>query len=90
MQIVLRSFLAAVFSCAVLGSASAQWRHPPHCYPVAPGFVLKTSQYQQPDGSYDSLSDFVRDVNGTPCGLDCPAPSRVIMATPPSYYCTPD
>ncbi len=60
----------------------------PRCHLVGPGVVLKMSQYQQPDGSYASVSDFVRDVNGTPCGLDCPAPSRVIWVSGPSYVCS--
>jgi hypothetical protein len=29
------------------------------------------SSYQGPDGRYDSEADFVRDINGTPCGLQC-------------------
>lgn len=28
-------------------------------------------QYQNPDGTYDSEADFVRDLRGTPCGIDC-------------------
>jgi hypothetical protein len=29
------------------------------------------SIYQNPDGSYPSLSNLVRDVEGTPCGIEC-------------------
>ena len=29
------------------------------------------SGYEEPDGTYDSLSDFTRDLNGTPCGIEC-------------------
>ncbi|MGP0060732.1 MAG: hypothetical protein ACLPID_15740 [Beijerinckiaceae bacterium] len=29
------------------------------------------SNYQAPDGSYDSPRDFIRDLEGTPCGIDC-------------------
>lgn len=29
------------------------------------------SLYQSPDGTYDSEADFVRDLRGTPCGVDC-------------------
>lgn len=29
------------------------------------------SIYQNPDGSYPSLGNFVRDLNGTPCGIEC-------------------
>ena len=29
------------------------------------------SQYQNPDGTYDSMADFERDVRGIPCGINC-------------------
>ena len=29
------------------------------------------SNYQGPDGTYDSLADFLRDRAGTPCGANC-------------------
>jgi hypothetical protein len=29
------------------------------------------SNYRGPDGTYDSLADFIRDRNGTPCGINC-------------------
>jgi hypothetical protein len=29
------------------------------------------SIYQGPGGTYDSLSDYTRDVNGIPCGIEC-------------------
>jgi hypothetical protein len=29
------------------------------------------SGYQAPDGSYYSLSDYTRSVEGTPCGTNC-------------------
>lgn len=37
----------------------------------APG--TRYSIYQNPDGSYPSLSNFVRDINGVPCGVECEA-----------------
>ena len=58
-----------------------------HPVPAGPGVVFKGYQYQQPDGTYDNVSDLVRDVNGTPCGVDCPAPSAVFWASGPSYVC---
>jgi hypothetical protein len=89
MRLIGRSALMGAFLASAILPASAHIHHPPRCYVGAPGLVLKTSHYQQLDGSYDSLSDLVRDVNGTPCGLDCPAPSTVIFASPPAYYCAP-
>jgi hypothetical protein len=35
-------------------------------YGARPSFA-----YQSPDGSYPSLSDFVRELHGTPCGIEC-------------------
>jgi hypothetical protein len=89
MQNFLRCLFAATLIAAATAptAASAHVHRPPRCFISGPGLILKMSQYQQPDGSYDSLSDLVRDVNGTPCGLDCPAPSRLIWASPPSYIC---
>jgi hypothetical protein len=81
-----RCLFAAALLAAVPGAALAHSRHP-HCVVTGPGLILKMSHYQQPDGTYDSVSDLVRDVNGTPCGIDCPAPSRVLWASPPSYAC---
>ncbi len=40
---------------------------------AAPGIRFLGSSYQEPDGTYDSLSDFTRDINGTPCGIECAA-----------------
>jgi hypothetical protein len=31
------------------------------------------SIYEQPDGSYKSYTDFSRDLNGVPCGMECRA-----------------
>ncbi|QAY95016.1 hypothetical protein CWB41_04120 [Methylovirgula ligni] len=87
MQSFTRCLFAAALLAAAPGSALAHFRHSQHCVVTGPGLILKMSHYQQPDGTYDSVSDFVRDVNGTPCGIDCPAPSRVIWASPPSYVC---
>lgn len=70
-------------------SATPSFAQPgPRCVPApGPMVVLKGSQYQQPDGTYNNVSDLVRDVNGTPCGVDCPAPSAVFWASGPSYTC---
>jgi hypothetical protein len=85
----MRVFLASMFFAAAIVPASAHYHHAPRCYPTESGLVLKGSHYQQPDGTYAALADLVRDVNGTPCGIDCPAPSPVFWAAPPAYYCAP-
>ncbi|MEJ0050286.1 MAG: hypothetical protein WDN02_03570 [Methylovirgula sp.] len=43
---------------------------------------------QNLDGSYPSLSDFVRDINGAPCGLNCErdANERRARESQPTYY----
>lgn len=33
---------------------------------TAPSFY-----YQSPDGSYDSYADYIRDLRGRPCGIEC-------------------
>jgi hypothetical protein len=40
---------------------------PVHCRMI----VQPYSYYQGPDGTYDSLADFTRDLWGVPCGVDC-------------------
>jgi hypothetical protein len=94
MQMIARCLTAAAFIAGAAMPASAHFHHrppppPPRCYPAGPGLVLKGYQYQQWDGTYASLADFSRDVTGTPCGVDCPAPSRVFFASAPPVYCTP-
>jgi hypothetical protein len=89
MQAIMRCLAAAAFVAGAVVPASAHYHRPPACWQAGPGLVLKLSHYQQPDGTYDSLSDFTRSVNGTPCGIDCPAPSPVIFASPPAVYCEP-
>ncbi len=33
--------------------------------------VIPTDPYQGPHGHYDNAADFVRSLNGTPCGQEC-------------------
>ncbi len=56
----------ALLAVAPAASSTAQSR-PMHCrMPVVP-----YSAYQGPDGTYDSLADFTRDLKGIPCGINC-------------------
>jgi hypothetical protein len=43
--------------------------------------------YQAPDGSYESYSDFSRAINGVPCGVECTykAALRWGLIPPPGY-----
>jgi hypothetical protein len=70
-------------------SSTAQPRYAPRCRIVSPGLVVQTSRYQEPNGTYDSYSDYIRDVNGTPCGVECSHPWRRVVwfASPPGYAC---
>lgn len=44
--------------------------------------------YQNPDGTYPSVSDLSRAVNGVPCGVECEADAAVRwgLAPPPALY----
>lgn len=46
--------------------------------------------YQNPDGTYPSVSDLSRAVNGVPCGVECTADAEVrwgLVPPPgPAYY----
>jgi hypothetical protein len=84
--------LILLASGAILAAAtpsSAQPRYAPRCRIVSPGLVLQTSSYKEPDGTYESYSDYIRDVNGTPCGVECSRPwaQRIWFASPPGYVC---
>ena len=41
------------------------------CLLVAAETAPTMAQYQGPGGHYRSEASFVRDVNGTPCGMNC-------------------
>jgi hypothetical protein len=55
--------------------STAQSR-PTHCR--IPVFAYDA--YQGPDGSYDSLADFTRDIKGIPCGIDCTRRAQARLA----------
>lgn len=79
----------SLLAAASATPSAAHWRGP-HCRIAAyPGLVVQSSRYQEPDGTYNSLSDYTRDVNGTPCGVECSRPWRsfVWFASPPGYVC---
>lgn len=59
---------SCILATAAVSSVQAQSR----VFPNPQAF----SQYQNPDGSYRSLSDYVRDVEGTPCGMECTRASQ--------------
>jgi hypothetical protein len=38
--------------------------------------------YEAPGGGYDSLADFTRDIEGTPCGVTCTQAHRIRPGLP--------
>jgi hypothetical protein len=54
---------------ALFASAPAAMAHPMRCERITN--VAPYSAYQGPDGTYNSYADYIRDVNGTPCGQNC-------------------
>jgi hypothetical protein len=67
MQLVMKSALVAAACCLGLAMSTpsqAQQQHDPYA-------AQHYSLYQNPDGSYDSLTDLTRDIWGIPCGVEC-------------------
>lgn len=93
----MKSKLFVLFAGALLASALAapalahphHYRYAPRCWAVSPGLFVQTSSYQDPDGTYESYAGYIRDVNGTPCGLECSRPwaQRIWFASPPGWVC---
>jgi hypothetical protein len=59
---------ACLIGAALTAPASAQQGRV--YYPVP------YSDYRGPDGRYDSLADYTRDVRGIPCGITCTQAAR--------------
>jgi hypothetical protein len=75
MQSPLKLTLIAAAAC-LFGTAMAvqSIAGPAPVLPPDPSAVSQDrhySIYQGPDGTYESLSDYIRDVEGTPCGMNC-------------------
>ena len=80
---------AAVLATSLAAPLRAQPRPDVVCRQTYPGFVLQKYHYQAPDGTYYGHSDYIRDVNGTPCGLECgpPGAHAILLASPPGFEC---
>jgi hypothetical protein len=62
--------LSVALAGAALSNAEAAQVY--YAQPYQDGFLsYRPSQYQGPHGHYASQSDFIRDLNGTPCGIEC-------------------
>jgi hypothetical protein len=60
--------LISLAAGALMLSAPAAMAHSMRCAPSVYGAY---SPYQDPDGTYPSEADFVRDLRGIPCGVNC-------------------
>ena len=77
-KIGLAAAVAGLLAAVAAAPASAQdgrYAYPP---------TVVYSPYQGPDGTYDSLADFSRDVWGVPCGIECTAAAQQRWSAP--YY----
>jgi hypothetical protein len=88
-QFVILLAANAILAAGLAAPACAAPRPEVVCRQTYPGFVLQKYRYQAPDGTYYSQSDYIRDVNGTPCGLECgpPGAHAVLLASPPGFEC---
>ncbi len=67
--------IGLVTAAATPALAQTNW------YTPTPSFY-----YQSPDGSYPSYSDFIRDLRGTPCGIECTQHAEVRWGLIPAPY----
>jgi hypothetical protein len=80
---------AAVLVAASAAPSAAHHKIAPRCWQTSPVLVVQTSTYKEPDGTYESYAGYIRDVNGTPCGVECSRPwaQRVWLASPAGVVC---
>ncbi len=70
---------------ALLASAPAAMAHSMRCDRIVN--VAPYSVYQGPDGTYNSYADYVRDVDGVPCGQNCSLQAEARWATMTREHC---
>lgn len=78
------SAAAAAGLLAAVAAAPASAQDGRYAYPP----IVVYSPYQAPDGTYNSLADFSRDVWGVPCGIECTMAAQRRWSAPyypPSY-----
>jgi hypothetical protein len=71
LKLALVAGLASILGTATAAQSMAQSRP---SVPPSPYLAYSSqpyNEYQASDGSYYSLSDYVRSVEGTPCGVNC-------------------
>ncbi len=80
MQASFKSTLAAL-AVGLLGATAAAPAIAQRMVPVTPG-TMAYGTYQGPHGHYNSLSDFVRSINGIPCGMACTRAAQMRWSHP--------
>lgn len=63
--LIMSAALSAPFSAYAQQGESASGRS------TATGHSMNSDPYQGPNGRYNNEADFERDINGTPCGVNC-------------------
>lgn len=58
---------------AVAGAASAANSSQARNYMAMSGYTGSPSAYQLPDGSYPTYGDFIQELDGVPCDIECRA-----------------
>jgi hypothetical protein len=93
-----RLLTAGIIGCLAVAVASPSLAQPGAVYyapvPVyvpwyaGPSYEPVVPHYQGPDGRYDSLADFTRDLRGIPCGIECTYRAQVRwgVVPPRPYY----
>ncbi len=59
--------LSVIAAASLMPAAQAAQIYQPAWYQSG----MMPDQYQGPHGHYSSQSDFIRSLNGTPCGIEC-------------------
>jgi hypothetical protein len=68
-HLALGAFAAVLIALAGAASADSSARG----YMALSGNVGSPSAYQLPDGSYPTYGDFIQELDGVPCDIDCRA-----------------
>jgi len=61
------AILAMGFGITAASAAQSRYANGDQYY----HWANEADQYQRPNGLYASQTDFIRSLNGTPCGIEC-------------------
>lgn len=75
--------LSALVFVFAASSANAEPNYYANGFQTTPGVpAAPPDNYQGPGGHYDSPADFIRSLNGTPCGMECSERARLRWGLP--------